>query len=246
MIKNIIREVPAEYYDVSSYFDDDGLTSAGGEYCYNLFIVSNEGWGRIDGFNIDEYKNIQNRIEHILDGFQDVEDKCVDYDGRRYTYKDIMQEYGIKYNSRICHALKEWAKNADPENTDSVADYLTITTGKKWAVKGVTGYCQGDYVDVIYCVEYYKDAEAYGEIWMGCCKEFCVIDVEDYNEGEDGEATYTEGDTVYGYIIADSQAWRDDDCKKIVCEWAGINENETRLELIDGYNTYTTCSYRTA
>lgn len=92
------------------------------------------------------------------------------------------------------------------------------------------------------------NAEAWecGEIWLGCGKEFCVIDVEDYAEDEDGEATYTETDSVYGYIVADSQAWRDEDYKRLVCEWAGINEEETRLEMIDGSHVCTTYSYRVA
>lgn len=238
MIKNIIREVAPESCDFSYYFDDDGLTERGGDYCYNLFIISNEGWGRISGFNIDEYKNIQDKIDHILDGFQDVEDKVTDYDGRRYTYKDIMQEYGIEYNSRKCHALKEWAKDADTAEPETVAAYLTITTGKKWDVSSAHGYCQGDYVEMVYCPEHYKNGvENYGEIWLGCAKEFCVIDLD-----ENGE----EADSCYGYIVADCEAWRDEDYKRIVCEWAGINEEETRLELIDGQNTYTTYSYRVA
>ena len=39
-IKHIIREVPPEQAYLSFYFEDDGLTSAGGDYCYNLFIVA--------------------------------------------------------------------------------------------------------------------------------------------------------------------------------------------------------------
>lgn len=238
MIKNIIREVAPEACEFSFYFDNDGLTGRGGDYCYNLFIISNEGWGRISGFNIDEYGEIQCRIDHILDGFQDVEDKVKDYDGRRYTYKDIMKEYGIDYNSRKCHALKEWAKAADVAEPETVAAFLTITTGKKWDVSSAHGYCQGDYVEMVYCPERYPDGvQNYGEVWLGCAKEFCVIDLD-----ENGE----EADSCYGYIVADCEAWRDEDYKRIVCEWAGINEDETRLELIDGYHTYTTCSYRVA
>ncbi len=238
MKKHIIREVAPEACDFSSYFDDDGLTEKGGDFCCNLFIIDSDRWGRISGFNTDEYKEIQGRIEHILDGFQGVEDKDTDYDGRRYTYKDIMQEYGIEYNSRKCHALKEWAKTADAWETETVADFLTITTGKKWAVSSAHGYSQGDYVEMVYCPERYPDGvQNYGEIWLGCAKEFCVIDLD-----ENGE----EADSCYGYIVADCEAWRDEDYKRIVCEWAGINEDETRLEMIDGQNTYTTYSYRVA
>lgn len=236
MIKNIIREVAPEACDFSFYFDNDGITAAAGDYCYNLFIISNEGWGRISGFNIDEYGEIQCRIDHILDGFQDVEEK----NPYGYaTYKEVMRDWYIDYTPRKCHALKEWAKNADSSDMETVADYLTITTGKKWKTLGVTGYCQGDYVDVLYCEGFHTEetAKIYGEIWLGCGKEFCVIDVD-----EDGNET----DECYGYIIADCQAWKDEDYKKLVCEWAGINEVETRLEMIDGQNTYTTYSYRVA
>lgn len=65
---------------------------------------------------------------------------------------------------------------------------------------------------------------------MGCGKEFCVIDVD-----EGGNET----DECYGYIIADCQARQDEDYKKLVCEWDGINEEETRLEMIDGSTTQT-------
>lgn len=248
MIKHIIREVAPEACDFRFYFDNDGITEAAGDYCYNLFVIDSDRWGRINGFNTEEYGEIRYRIDHILDGFQDVEDKVVDYDGRRYTYRDIMREYGIEYNSRKCHALKEWAKTADVDSVETVADYLTITTGKKWKTVGAYGYSQGDYAEVLYCEGFHSDesAKCYGEIWLGCGKEFCVIDVEDYAEDEDGEATYAEKDSCYGYIIADCQAWHDEDYKRLVCEWAGIDEEETRLEMIDGSTTQTIYSYRVA
>lgn len=160
-----------------------------------------------------------------------------------------MKEYGIDYNSRKCHALKEWAKAADVAEPETVAAFLTITTGKKWDVSSAHGYCQGDYVEIVYCPEFYPDGVIkYGEVWLGCAKEFCVIDVEDYQEPEEegGEPTYTEADSCYGYIVADCEAWRDEDYKRIVCEWAGINEEETRLEMIDGSKTRTVYSYRVA
>jgi len=53
-------------------------------------------------------------------------------------------------------------------------------------------------------------------------------------------------DSCYGYIVADCQARRDEDYKKIVCEWAGIAEDETQLEMIDSYTTYTHANYRIA
>lgn len=246
MIKNIIREVAPEACDFSLYFDCDGLSGHGDEYYNNLFIVSRDRWGRIDGgINTEEYERVQREAENIIDSFERVGGGMYDF----ISYKEAMEYVGVPYNSRKCHALKEWAKTADAYEAEAVAEYLTITTGKKWAVSSAHGYCQGDYVEMVYCPERYPDGvKNYGEIWLGCGKEFCVIDVEDYQEPEEegGEPTYTEGDTVYGYIVADSEAWRDEDYKRIVCEWAGINEAETRLEMIDGQNTYTTYSYRVA
>ena len=243
MIKNIIREVAPEACEFSFYFDNDGFKEAAGDYCYNLFIIGDNR--RTACFNEKEYEDIQYRIDHILDRFQDVEDK--NQNGYA-TYKEVMQDWYIDYTPHKCHALKEWAKNADVYSMETVADFLTITTGKKWRTMGVTGYSQGDCVDVLYCEGFHSDevAEACGEIWLGCAKEFCVLDVEDYAEDEDGEATYTETDSCYGYIIADCQAWKDEDYKRLVCEWAGINEEETRLEMIDGSTTQTIYSYRAA
>ncbi|HHX71168.1 MAG TPA: hypothetical protein GX708_24375, partial [Gallicola sp.] len=59
---------------------------------------------------------------------------------------------------------------------------------------------------------------------------------------ENGEEDYT----VWGYIIADCQAWKDEDYKRLVCEWACIPEEEARLEIIDGSKSYTSYTYRTA
>ena len=67
-IKNIIRECSPETAELSFYFDDDGLTEKGGDYCYNLFIVMQDRHG-ISGFNMDEYKRVKETAENILEGF---------------------------------------------------------------------------------------------------------------------------------------------------------------------------------
>ena len=231
-INYIIREVPPEQTDFSFYFENDGLTAAGGDYCYNLFIVPTR---HNYGFNGEEYTRIQNKADAIIDGFSDVSEE---WTNNYKTYKECMQDNAIEYTSRKCHALKEWAKNADTGDADIIAEFLTITTGHKWDTASATGYCQGDYVEMVYCPEHYKDGvKHYGEVWLGAAKEFCTIDID-----ENGE----EGDTCYGYIVADCQAWKDEDYKRLVCEWACITEEETRLEMIESQRTYTKCTYRTA
>ena len=72
-INYIIREVPPEQTDFSLYFEDDGLTEAGGDYCYNLFIVAQSR--RSSGFNGEEYQNIQNEIENLLEMYVDIVNK---------------------------------------------------------------------------------------------------------------------------------------------------------------------------
>lgn len=88
MKKHIIREVPPESYDNSHYFDDDGLTEAGGEYCYNLFIIG--------GFNMKEYKRVQEQAEAIINGFYDVSNKWNNGYDSYDTYKECMEYNDIK------------------------------------------------------------------------------------------------------------------------------------------------------
>ena len=238
MIKHIIREVAPEACDFSTYFDGDTFTEASGDYCNTLFIISNEGWGRLEGYNIDEYKRVRDQAEEIMEGFTDVNDGATDYDGRRITYKAIMEDAGIAYNAHKCHSLRQWHAQHDETDPEAIAEYLTITTGKRWTTSSARGYCQGDYVEMVYCPERYPEGvEECGEIWLGAAKEFCVIDIND-----DG----TEGDTVYGYIVADCKAWRDAEYKDIICKWEGLEPDETRLEMIDSTTTRTIYSYRTA
>lgn len=235
-MKHIIREVAPDCADLSYYFDNDGLTEKGGDYCYNLFIISNDGFNRFHGFNIDEYKRVMERAEGVLNGFDDVEHPNGCFNWNVYTsYKSVMLDYSIDYTPRRCHQLKEWAKTADCDKPESIAAFLTITTGKRWDVQGVHGYCQGDYVQIVYCTEHYDDVRPYGEVWLGCAKEFYIIDVD-----ENGE----EGDSVGGYIVADCEARDDEDYKRIICGWEGLEPEETRLEMIDGQQTYTKYSYR--
>ena len=65
-MKHIIREVAPDCEDLSYYFDNDGLTGKGGNYCYNLFIISNDGFNRFHGFNIDEYKRVMEQAEWLI------------------------------------------------------------------------------------------------------------------------------------------------------------------------------------
>ena len=200
------------------YFDGDCFTEKAGDYCCYLFIV-NPYSSRSMGLNGSEYKNVQEKAMSIIDGFDFVKDNGTDFNGKKYTYKRVMEENGYKYNPTFCNHLREWFA-ADPDvcKTEDIAAFLTITTGKKWDVKSVYGYCQGDYAEVVFCEKYYSNPEIEGEIWLGCYKEYGVIELD-----EDGE----EVDSCWGYFVADSQVSTTEEAKKLVCEWAGISPENT-------------------
>jgi len=252
-IRNLIREVEPCCEDFSLYFDDAGLTEAGGDYNYNLFIVPQSRNRK--GFNEGEYKNIRNEIENLLELYVDIESKS-NYYAQYPSAGSMFLDYELIDNIHNTKRIKDFTKffaeccenpkspyvnyhdNFTAHNEEMTAKYLTLKTGKEWDVDDAYGYSQGDYVKMVYCKEHYKNGtKYYGEIWLGAGKEFCVIDLN-----ESGE----EGSAHYGYIVADCQACRDEDYKKLICEWACIKEEETQLEMIDGSCTYTKYSYRTA
>lgn len=250
-VKYIVREVPPEQMDVSLFFDDDGLTEDGGDYCYNLFIVAQSRDSR--GFNEERYTKVTNEIEELLEHYSDIVGKSgyAQYSSVGAVLLDYKLIKSIHDTKRIKAYMEFFAsccgKPSSPYgNYDSnysafeeeyVAKYLTLKTGKEWDVTDAHGYCRGDYVKIVYCVEHYENPRIYGEVWLGAAREFYTIDID-----ENGE----EGDTCYGYIIADCQANTDEDYKRLVCEWACISEDETRLEMIEGSHTYTKYEYRTA
>ena len=236
-IKHVIREVTPEATDFSFYFDNDGIKEAGGDFCYNLFIICRDRYGRISGFQAEEYKEIVQTLSYIEQDFSNV--KTGDGWSNQGSYKEVMEDYGLHYTPHKCHELKEliFGDAFDSSDPDTVAAFLTIKTGKPWDTVSARGYSQGDFCQVLYCKDFHSNPKAYGEIWLGAGKEFCVIDLD-----EDGN----EADSCYGYIVADCEAWKDEEYKKLVCSWAGISEAETRLEMIDGYHTYTRYEYRTA
>ena len=232
-IKHVIREVEPEATDFSFYFDDDGIKEAGGDFCYSLFIVQRERYGRLYGFQIDEYREIARELYNVADDFDNVPGAYTP------SFKQVMKDYGLHYTPQRCHALKElvFDDEFDSENPETVAAYLTIKTGKAWDVASARGYSQGDYCEIVYCKECHSRPEAYGEIWLGAGKEFCVIDLD-----EDGNQI----DSCYGYIVADCEAWKDEEYKRLVCEWACLDPEETELQMIENAWTRTEYEYRTA
>lgn len=222
-MKHIIRQVLPNCMDTSIYFDCDCFDEKSGDWNNTLFIVTRSRNSRYFGLNADTLNDIAHEAESIAYDFNYKEDD--------ETYKSIMEYYDIAYNPTKCHNLKLWADTSYNDDCEMIADYLKIKTGKMWDTAYVTGYSQGDYADIIYCIDSYTKDEAKicGEIWLGCCYEFTVIYLDD--EGN-------EGDEIGGYFVADCQVYRDagETCKSLVCDYADIDPDETQIQMIDSWN----------
>lgn len=236
MKKYIIREVPAEQACLRFYFDDDGFGQNGGDYKNTLFIIHQ---GRY-GLNSREFEKVYNDATDLID------DVCAMKNGsdKFRNYKDLLYYYAIDYSPPKCGKIKKWAFALDGcywdlPQSKIVADYLSFREGGKWTTGSARGYGQGDYVDLVYCEGHHteKGAQAAGEVWLGAAKEFCTICID-----ESGNET----DTCYGFIVADCEAFTDEEYKKLICEWDCLPEEETELQMIEGYSYNTTYSYRTA
>mgnify|MGYP000844872455 CR=1 FL=1 len=195
MKKIIAREVNPAHVDFSYYFDDDGLKSIGGKNCAVYIIPANRG--RYSGFNLEEYQEIEQQAQAVI---YDYEDEC-----------------------SIEEILKEWAKRADASETDSIAEFLTITTGEEWAVKAFTGYSQGDYCEVVYCVSHHtpKRITEIGKFWLGCGTEFCI-------------------DDCCGYYVIDELRWKKGEkLRKYLADCYGCEPEELEIYLYNGEHVVT-------
>ncbi len=232
--KYIITQIPPESADLTFYFDGDTFTENAGGIQYALFPLVADRRNMYPVINRELWEGITSDADELADAFNDVGPH---YWNRYASYKEAMYytARGIKYSPTTCHRLKEWSETDDPTSPESIAEYLSITTGRPWAVASASGYCQGDYAEIVYCEDIYteQDAEAAGEIALGAANEYSITTLDD-----DGN----ELDTVYGYIIADCQAWRPEDVKRLVCEWGGIDPAEAVLVTIE--DSYTRTEYK--
>ena len=228
----IFREVNPEYMDTRDYFWGDTFTENAGDFNYCLFPVFD---GNCNNLNAETFKEITREYDSISYEYSNIADG-----GYYRNIKELMIDYKLHYSPRAAHALRLLIENEYKYNqADILADYLAIKTGQKWNVKTISGYCQGDYVDMVYCEKRYteKDIETIGEIYLGCCKEFTAIELD---------AAGNEIDSCGGYFVADSEIdYKDIDgsYKRIMCDYIGIDIQAATLELFDGYSR--TAIYRT-
>ena len=210
--KIIAREVAPENTDFSFYFDGDMFSRRSGCLEYEIYIPGNR-WSI--GYNREEYKQTQADIDNILDEYADGENtmkQAIEYALHKNEAKNIAR------NTKKLHALKEWAKDADSDKTETVAEYLTIITGKQWETKSFRGYSQGDYCETVYCKDVYseKSITEIGKMWLGCGTEFSI-------------------DDCIGYYVTDDIRWREgEELRKALAEMYGCKPDELEVYLYDG------------
>lgn len=219
----IIKEVEADF---SFYFDGDCFNENAGDFGYTVFCIYYDRQTYC-GLNKEAYAEIEDEMNNV---FYEIEE------GIGYSYKnvkEVMTDYKLPYSPKNAHILKQLVDSAYnsycPDQIDIFCKYLQIKTGKKWESLRVTGYCQGDVVDVIYCPSFNSadNMEILGNLFLGCGKEFGVIEID-----ENGN----EIDSCYGYYVADCQTYKPTEYKRIVCEYVGIDETDAKLQIISGYH----------
>lgn len=196
MAKITFREVDPEYFDNSWYFDDDGFTSAV-DPCYAVYIIPQRN---SYGFNGEEYGQIVNTIEEAIEFYQDLKEgdmrqgwetvaELLDGLGLVDGLDDTEQIEKLTAFLGMCeadspyrgHRGSMWYAN----ESECVAAYQTIMTGKEWTVRTFHGYSQGEWAEIVYCKEEYSDdsIEEFGKIWLGRASEFIAEGEEGYSEG---------------------------------------------------------------
>jgi len=221
MNKIIAKEVNPADVDFSAYFDDDGLKSVEGENCAVYIITADRR--RNSGFNMEEYEYIEEQSQDIIDGFHDVNDKWANGYNSYDNYKEVLEYNNVLYSPQKCHLLKQWAEHADTSDTETIAEYLTITTGEEWAVKSFTGYSQGDYCEVVYCINHYtpEHINEIGKLWLGCGTEFAI-------------------NNCYGYFVIDELRWEEGKkLRQYLADCYGCKPDELEIYLYDGEHTVT-------
>jgi hypothetical protein len=192
MKKIVAKEVNPAHVDFSHYFDDDSLKSVSGENCAVYIVPADR---RRYGYNMEEYREIELHAQAVI------------------------EDYEAGYP--IDEALKEWAEYANPHNTSDIAEFLTITTGEKWEVKAFTGYYQGDYCEVVYCVSRHTPERIteIGKFWLGCGTEFCI-------------------DGCHGYFVVDELRWEEGKrLRQYLADCYGCKPDELEIYLYDGERT---------
>lgn len=192
----------------------------GMDFCDTILIIGSGKMNSENTLNLPIYKDAERAAERISEEFEKLEEK----DAPEAEFRDWMDVYRVPYTPERLEQLRSWARVVAEYGLDfdTLADFLTIKTGKKWVYAWEKE--GGERADCIYCKENHKsgiDKEI--NLWFGSAREYAVFSVD-----EEGDI----GDTISGnvYRIANSELNDMQDRKEWICKQEGILPEETDFE----------------
>ena len=203
--------------DFRGMLDDFG---PGMDFCDTILIIGSGKLNSENTLNLPIFKDAEHAAERISEEFEWLEEK----DAPEAEFKDWMDVYRIPYAPERLEQLRNWARVVAEQGLDfdTIADFLTIKTGKKWVYAWKK---EGDErADCIYCEEKHQHGITKQiDLWFGSAKEYAVFSVD-----EEGDI----GDTISGnvYRIANSELTDMQDRKEWICKQESILPEETDFE----------------
>ena len=188
-MKYVAREIPPGNVDFSWYFEDDGFKGVCGAL-FAIYIIPPSR--RYAGYNLQEFDELKAEARRVIDDYE--------------------KGYAIEAE------LAKWAEYADPDSLGDMLEYLTLTTGAPWHSRSFRGYSQGDYCEVIYCVDKYTEGAItqIGNLWLGCATEFSI-------------------DGCRGYFVIDELRWEEGEkLRQYLADCYGCEPEEMEIYLYDG------------
>ena len=150
------------------------------------------------------------RFHEYVDAHEGLDERIAVYGNRRFI------GYGDK---RILDIIR-----GDYEDDYLGYDYETLEelrkiTGKRWNVKTIHGYSQGDWNVLYYAVDEVSEDELneFECLYMGKYSEYELIE---------------DGDDPYSVVVPHSIEWEG---KDKICEYLDLDPGDTRVEIDDGF-----------
>ena len=168
----LLQQDYENYIDTSIYYDFDdaaanGIIILGGR---NFISYKSQEYERIEKY----FDELVNEFEHITAG-----DGYAVYNSLSVAVAEYFPKAnGGRYSTREIHEIKNIINQYNGYAESIAAPLLSIITGKEYTARGLRGYSQGDYVDIIYPAgELNNDDIKYIEaIFFGTGSEYKIIE----------------------------------------------------------------------
>lgn len=224
-MKYIVKQINPEYQESPLYTFKDEIE--------NIFILGNRDFC---GVNVDEYNEFINQLESVLtaidEGFGEF---YYQYENLEECLKNEL--YGsVEMNEKI---IETWEKllndNFDIDSYADVCCALDLYTGKTWKYTTIRGCCQGDWQNVIYCIDNWnnEDIKRLEIEYFNIGSEWLIYE----NPIEDEVLTsknFDINDIDYDYGTY-CYNWSDEGIRQEIADCIGCNVKDVVLFKFDGY-----------